>query len=143
MRMAGVAERFDIGAADLRRERRAAEPHCDNASSMMASGTAAKDAFGQRLRLGKQRPGPEAQRQPGIGALPCRLSRHDIQDGEPADAVRMVESHAIGDAAAAIVPGDEKPPMAKLLHQGHHVPRHGALRIGRVVGAEGGQPLRP
>jgi hypothetical protein len=49
----------------------------------------------------------------------------------------MVERHAIGDAAAAIVSGDAKPGKSELLHHRDHVARHRPLRIGRVIGGRG------
>ena len=35
-----------------------------------------------------------------------RARRHDIEDGELADTIRMIERHAVGDPSAAIVAGD-------------------------------------
>ncbi len=46
----------------------------------------------------------------------------------------MIECHAIGDAAAAIVPGDAEARKSEPLHHDDHVLRHGPLRIGRVIG---------
>jgi hypothetical protein len=45
----------------------------------------------------------------------------------------MIEREAIGDAAAAIVPGKCKMHMAELLHRLDHRLRHRALGVGRVI----------
>jgi hypothetical protein len=45
----------------------------------------------------------------------------------------MIEGQAIGDAPAAIVPGDREAREAETLHDRHHVAREGALGVGRVV----------
>ena len=50
---------------------------------------------------------------------------------------RMVQRQAVGHAAAAIVAGDREAREAQPLHHGHHVLRHGALGIGRMVGVDG------
>jgi hypothetical protein len=52
--------------------------------------------------------------------------------------VRGIEREAIGAAPAAIVAGDVELFEAELLHDRELVARHGALRIGLVVGARGG-----
>ena len=47
----------------------------------------------------------------------------------------MIEAHAIGRAAAAVMPGDEISPVAELLHHLDHVLSHGAEAVVDVVRA--------
>jgi hypothetical protein len=49
----------------------------------------------------------------------------------------MVEGQAIGDPPAAIMAGEEEVREAEALHDDHHVPGHGPLGIGRVLGVGG------
>jgi len=76
---------------------------------------------------------PHVIRQPRISFVPGHFRGHDVEDGKPVDPVRVVESHAIGDATAAIMSDERKARKPKPLHHSHHVLRHGALRIGRMV----------
>jgi hypothetical protein len=41
-------------------------------------GRGAYESFGQRLRLRQQRPGPEAEGEPVVGAIPRCVDRHDV-----------------------------------------------------------------
>src|SRR5262245_521240 len=61
-----------------------------------------KDTLRKRFRLSEQRPRPIAKRKPRIGSVPRRPRWHDVEDGKPVDMARMVESHAISDAATAV-----------------------------------------
>ena len=49
----------------------------------------------------------------------------------------MVQRHAIGDAAAAIVSRDIEARKSELLHHGHHILRHRPLRVSCVIGGRG------
>lgn len=99
----------------------------------MAPGTAARDAFRKWFGLSEQRPGPEGEREPCIGTGPDRIRRQDVENGKPLDTIWMVKSHAIGDATATIMSRDREARKSKPLHDGHHVLRHGPLRIWCMV----------
>ena len=94
---------------------------------------AGEDALRKRFGLGEQRPRPEAQRKPLVGPLPCGLGGNNIENGKVIDTLGMIESHAIGDATAAIVSCDGEAREAELLHDGDHLLRNGALGVWRVV----------
>ena len=102
-----------------------------------------QDAFRKRFRLSKQRPGPEAKREPRIGAVPYHRRRQDVENGKSVDAVRMVESHAICEATAAIVPGDAEVRKPEPLHGDHHVSCHGPFCIWRMVRGGDGTTAAP
>src|SRR5712664_620506 len=65
----------------------------------------------------EQRPGPEAEGESSGGALPHRLRRQDVQHGQAIDAVGMVDRHAVGHAAAPIVPRHREARESQPLHR--------------------------
>src|SRR5215204_3774766 len=133
VRVARVSKSLHIGGADLRREHR--RGRAPSAERIVDDGFRGRrqDALGKRFRLSEQRPRPEGKREPCIGAIPYGLRRQDVENGEPVDTIRMVKSHAIGDATATIMSSDREMRKSKPLHHGHHVLRHGSLRIWRMV----------
>ena len=129
----GILQRFQVGRSHLRREDRRRRAPAAERGVEDDIGCRGQQALRQRIGLGQQRPGPVAEREAGIGAGPHRFRRQDVEDGEAVDAGRMVERHAVGDAAAAVVAGDREVREAQPLHDDRHVARHGALRVGRMV----------
>jgi len=93
----------------------------------------ADESFGQRLSLCEQRPGPEAEREAIVGTSPCGVDRHDVENRQALDALRMVERRAVGDAASPVVARNREPVEAEPRHDAHHVARERSLRVGRVV----------
>ncbi len=68
-----------------------------------------------------------------VGRVVQRLGRDDVEHGDAAHSSGMVERHAVGDAPAAVVPGDGEAVMAKLRHDTDEVGRHRPFRVGAVV----------
>ncbi len=56
----------------------------------------------------------------GIHAVPHRPGRHDVEHGELFEPPGVVEREPIGDAAAAVVPGEAKAHVAERLHHLDH-----------------------
>ena len=83
-------------ASPIRRARRRARPRGGG-----------RGTVGQGLGLRQQRPGPEA-RASRAGPVPGGRGRKDVEHREAVDPIGMVERHPVGDAAAAIMAGDEK-----------------------------------
>ena len=67
--------------------------------------------------------------------VPHRIGRHDVEHAEAGHAARMIQGHAIANAAAPVMTYHGKAVMPELLHQMQEVVRHGALGIGEVIGA--------
>jgi hypothetical protein len=57
--------------------------------------------------------------------------------------VRVIESHAICDAPAAIMARHTESRKAQALHHLDHIPRHCSLRVRRVIWLDDGLPLAP
>ena len=55
--------------------------------------------------------------------------RHDVEDGEPGDSLRMVQRQAVRDAGAAVVADQLEPREAELAHEPHLVAGHGPLGV--------------
>jgi hypothetical protein len=55
----------------------------------------------------------------------------------------MVQSHAIRDATATVIPSDSKARQSKPLHDDHHVVCYGALCIGRMIWGGGWTTTTP
>ena len=71
---------------------------------------------------------------------PCRRAprvgrAHDVEQCEAEHAFRVIECQSIRHTAAAIVSGYAELREAQFFHDGHHIVRHRALRVGRVIGA--------
>ena len=62
-----------------------------------------------------------------------RIGRHDVENGQFGEAVRVVQSHPVRDAAAPVVPHNREFLESQILHHFDLVLRHGALRIGNVI----------
>src|SRR5215212_9508200 len=138
-----ISKSLHIGGADLRREHR--RGRAPSAERIVDDGFRGRrqDALGKRFRLSEQRPRPEGKRESCIGAIPYGLRRQDVKNGEPVDTIRMVKGHAIGDATATIMSSDREARKSKPLHHGHHVLRHGSLRIWRMVPGGGRAAAAP
>ena len=76
---------------------------------------------------------PVAEAEGHIGAPVHLARRHDVEHGELLDGVGMIERQAIGDASAAVMPGDGEALEAEMAHEGDLVARHRPLRIGLVI----------
>src|SRR5581483_12465164 len=128
-----VSKSLYIGGTDLWREyrrRRAPPPErCVDDGSRDGR----QNALGKRFGLSQERPRPEGECEPCVGALPHGLRRHDVEHGQPVDTMWMVKGHPIGDATAAIMASDREARKAEMLHHGHHVLRQGSLRIRGMV----------
>ena len=138
-----IPKSLNIGRTDVRREyRRGRAP---TAERVVDNGLryCRQDALRKGLGLSEERSGPVREREPRVGAVPYGPRRQDIEDGQAVDAVRMIESHAIGDATAAIMPRDREVPEPKPLHDDHHVVRHGPLPIWRMIRRGDGAATAP
>ena len=71
-------------------------------------GVGADQPLRQVEGLREEEPVPVAEREIHVGAAEVLARRHDVEDGEPAHALRMVERHAVGDPPAAVVAGDRE-----------------------------------
>ncbi len=65
-----------------------------------------------------------------IHVLPVFVGRQDIENGEPRQAVGMIEAHAIGDTRPAIMTGEREDLMAEPRHHRDDIVAHGALGVG-------------
>src|SRR5262249_62426066 len=110
----GISQSLGIGCTHLRGEDRRGRTPFSERMVDDSFRCHCQDAFRKRLRLGKERPRPVAQRQSRIGPVPYRRRRHDVENGEAGDALRMVKSHAIRDATATVMTGASEAPKAKL-----------------------------
>ena len=70
---------------------------------------------------------PVDEREPVVGPRPHLCGRHDVEHRERADAIGVVERHAVGDAAPAVVAGDREPLVAERRHRLKLVERERAL----------------
>jgi hypothetical protein len=57
----------------------------------------------------------------------------DVEQSHLLHRLRVVEAEAMGDARAAVMPGEEEAGMAEVLHQRHDVGCHCPLGVGRMV----------
>src|SRR5438132_1169230 len=64
---------------------------------------------------------------------PQGVDRQDVESGKSVDAVRVVESHAVGDTTATIMPRNREAAKSQLLHNGNHVLRHCPFGVWRMV----------
>ena len=62
-----------------------------------------------------------------------RVGRHDVERGEPPDAVRPVQRHAKADACTAIVAGDHETAEPEMVHHIERILAHRPERVGTVV----------
>src|SRR5437879_441221 len=133
MCVSGISKSLSIGRTNLRREH--SRGRAPSPERIIDDGFRGRrqDAFWKWLSLSEQRPRPEGERELCVGAGPDRLRRQDVENGEPVDAMWMVKSHPIGDATATIVSRNREARKSKPLHNGHHVLRHGSLRIWCMV----------
>jgi len=70
----------------------------------------------ERRRQREEHPVPGAIGEASVHAVPHRPGRHDVEHGEPFEPSGMIEREPIGDAAAAVVPGEAKVHVAERLH---------------------------
>ena len=91
--------------------------------------------------------GSERKPQCAAGVAPANLlpdleGRQDVEEREPLHPPGMVERQPVSDPGAAVVGRHREADVAQRLHDGDHVPAHGALGIGFVplVAARRGGP---
>src|SRR5438132_14402277 len=93
-------------AAEILRERGARDRASRGLPQLLAEPelhAVANQRLGQRRRLNQEEP-PEVRARELARRVAIQAMRgHDVEDRERADALRMVERHAMRDAAAAIV----------------------------------------
>jgi hypothetical protein len=83
---------------------------------------------------------PVGQRKLRVGSIPDHPGWNHVKNGQPLDSLGMVQSQAVSDTTAAVVPGHREAREAEFFHDDDHVVRHGSLRIGRMVSVRGGTP---
>lgn len=76
---------------------------------------------------------PPAGGEAGVAARERLADRHGVQDDEPVDGSRVIESGAKGDVGAAIVTDDGEAVVTECLHQRDTVARHRPLRVRLVI----------
>ena len=89
--------------------------------------------LGERGVLDQEEPVPI-----GAGKSICRIRIHlaggrDIQKHHLRDVIRIIKPKAVRNTCATIMGKNGKTLVTKMGHQPHHVPRHRAFRIGRVI----------
>ena len=141
----GVAEERMIVRERARVERRQA---LDLGSGRRAriekeQGIPADHGLGERSWQREEHPMPGTDCKTGVHAVPHRPGRHDVERGELVEPSGMIEREPIGNAPAAVVPGETKVHVAERLHQLDHRVRHGALGVGRVLASDAGAPDQP
>jgi hypothetical protein len=92
--------------------------------------------------LSEERPVPIAEGHVRVGASPDLAGGYDIEDGEAAEPVGVVESHPVADATSSVVSGDREPLVTEQRHGLQEVVGEGAFGVrcvvGRGRGSEGG-----
>lgn len=71
----------------------------------------------------------DAQGPRGGHTRPHLARRHNVEDGDARDTGGMIERKAVGDSAAAVVPGDTERNVPKPRHDGYDVVSHNTLGI--------------
>ncbi len=79
----------------------------------------------------------------GLHLRPHMSGRKDVEEGEALDPARVIEGKAVADPRAAIVSRHREAHMPEGLHDGDHVPAHGALGIGLVCSSLRGTDDQP
>jgi len=129
----GITERVDVSRSNLRRKTRLIRAPSSERIVHNYFRIRHDQPFGQRLWLSKERPGPESQGEPKIGAAERFVSWNNIEEGKTLDAIHVFERHPIGDTGPAIMASNTKAGKPLGLHHANHVKGHHALRIGRMI----------
>src|SRR5215475_542039 len=98
-----ITQRSNIGGTHLRRKTFTIRTPCCQRVVHDCVRARRNHPLRQRLWLCQQRPRPIAKREAHVGTFKYCSGWDDIEHGEPRDAVRVIESHAICDAPAAIM----------------------------------------
>jgi len=133
----GIPERVDVGRSNPRRKAGPIRsPSCER---IVHDDFRIRhdQTFGQRLRLSKERPRPESQGEPKVGATERFAGRNDVKNSKTLDALSMFERHPVGDTGPAIMASQTKAVEPLNFHHPHHVKGHHALRIGCVIRSRG------
>jgi hypothetical protein len=135
MGVAGLAQPSDIGRVNIRRKyfRR----RTPSAQRMVDHrlGAGLRKFFGGAARAAPATTTANSRARTCIGVLPHRFRRQDVEHGEPLDALGMIQRHAIGDAAAAIMVGDAEAQKIQAAASPRSCPAPCPLGIGRMVGS--------
>jgi hypothetical protein len=96
-------------------------------------GIGADQAFGEIEGLDEEEPMIIVGGDALIGRAIDGPRRYDVEDGDLADMIGMVERHAVGDAAAAVVAGDAEALESEGGHRLHLVLCHRPFGVGIVL----------
>src|SRR5437016_11334982 len=101
-------------------------------------GAVLEHGFREWSRLNKQEP-VEKDRGELLGhVLIALVGGNNVKNYESCKAIRMVEGHAMSDAASPIMPHHREFAESQMLHHFHLVLSHGSLRISEVICAARG-----
>src|SRR6185437_8504450 len=100
-------------------------------------GRAADEAFGEVVGLDEEEPMVVIGGERLVGPRENLGGRDDVEEGRALDAVGMIETQAMKDARAAVVPHRLKPLETELAHQFGLIGGHGALAVAGMVFARG------
>jgi hypothetical protein len=92
-------------------------------------GIGKQQALRERCRLGKQVPGPVAERWPTAHALELVDGGHDVEHGRVGHALGVIEPEPVRDPSAAVVADDGELLVAETDHQLDQLRGHISLRI--------------
>src|SRR5260370_1329201 len=91
--------------------------------------------FRKWRRLNEQEPVEKDGGEVLVYGLIALISRHNVENGKLGDAVDVIESHAMGDAAPAIVSHERKFAKSQMLHDFDLILSHGAFGIAVMIRA--------
>ena len=124
--MVGISKRLHIGGTYLRRERirrKSPTPECtiDDGFGNRGSGCAPGAAAAARATT---RASSRARTSASARCHTVSVGRMLSSTASRSAPIGMIERHAIGNAAAAVSPGDREAQESKPFHHGHHIARH-------------------
>ena len=133
---ARIVEEPPVGGHQLRRVAIGlpAEPQRAHVQVEERVGIAGDQPLGQRSGLGEERPVPVDEGELRVGTRPHLARGHDVEHRDRADALGVIERHAVGDPATAVVAGDREAFMAERGHRLHLVGGQRALGMRGVIG---------
>ena len=117
-----------LGHRRLAEHARVAGPRAERALEVEV-GLGGDQPLGQRRGLREEVPVVAGQPAGHAHLLELLDRRHDVEQRQPFDPLRMVEREPVGHARPAVVPREAEPLEAELAHQRDHLPRHPPLRV--------------